>query len=208
MGALAGIAFLSPLWLFGLAALPILWWLLRVTPPAPRRALFPAIRLLLQLQPKEETPAKTPLWLLLLRLLIAALIILALAHPLLNPGAQIASTGPVLVVVDDGWGSARNWPARKTMLTDIIDRADRNRQPVVLLSTAPLVTGEPPRPAASACRGWRARRMSSTCRTGCVTSISPACWNACSATAESICSPKATIAWRGFCSRPLPRPAA
>ncbi len=147
MGALAGIAFLSPLWLFGLAALPILWWLLRVTPPAPRRALFPAIRLLLQLQPKEETPAKTPLWLLLLRLLIAALIILALAHPLLNPGAQIASTGPVLVVVDDGWGSARNWPARKTMLTDIIDRADRNRQPVVLLSTAPLVTGEPPRPS-------------------------------------------------------------
>ena len=58
MSALAGIAFLSPLWLAALAALPILWWLLRVTPPAPRRALFPAIRLQLALKPKEETPAQ------------------------------------------------------------------------------------------------------------------------------------------------------
>ena len=47
MGVFAGIAFLSPVWLLMLAALPILWWLLRVTPPPPRKALFPAIRLLL-----------------------------------------------------------------------------------------------------------------------------------------------------------------
>ncbi len=147
MSMLAGIAFLSPVWLLMLAALPILWWLLRVTPPAPRRALFPAIRLLLQLKPKEETPAQTPLWLLLLRLLIAALVILALAHPLLNPGAQIASTGPVVIVVDDGWAAARHWTARKSMIGDLIDRAERNRQPVMLLPTAPLVTGEPPRPS-------------------------------------------------------------
>jgi hypothetical protein len=147
VSALAGIAFLSPLWLIGLAALPILWWLLRVTPPAPRRALFPAIRLLLALKPKEETPAQTPLWLLILRLLIAALIILVLAHPLLNPGARLASDGPVMLVVDDGWAAARNWPARRAMLADIIDRAERNRQPVVLLSTAPSVDGGAPRPS-------------------------------------------------------------
>jgi hypothetical protein len=147
MSTLAGIAFLSPIWLLMLAALPILWWLLRVTPPAPRTALFPAIRLLLQLKPKEETPAQTPLWLLLLRLLIAALVILALAHPLLNPGAQIATTGPVVIVVDDGWAAARHWTARKAMLADIIDRAERHRQPVMLLPTAALVTGEPPRPS-------------------------------------------------------------
>jgi hypothetical protein len=132
MGGLLGIAFLNPLWLIVLAGLPILWWLLRVTPPAPRRARFPAIRLLLGLQPREETPAQTPLWLLLLRLLIAALIILALAHPLLNPGARLATTGPVVIVVDDGWSAARNWPARQTMMADIIDKADRNRQPVML----------------------------------------------------------------------------
>ena len=146
MAGLAGIAFLSPLWLAVLAALPVLWWLLRITPPAPRRARFPAIQLLLGLHPREETPAQTPLWLLLLRLLIAGLIILALAHPLLNPGARLASTGPVLIVVDDDWAAARDWEARQAMLADLIDRAGRNRQPVMILPTSPSVEGGPPQP--------------------------------------------------------------
>jgi len=167
MGALSGIAFLSPLWLLMLAALPILWWLLRVTPPAPRKALFPAIRLLLQLKPKEETPAQTPLWLLLLRMAIAALVILALAHPLLNPGARIATSGPVVIVVDDGWAAARHWTARKTMISDIVERADRNRQPVMLLATAPVVTGEPPRPS---------RLMSASEVRSLVTALEPKPW--------------------------------
>ncbi|HEX9461346.1 MAG TPA: DUF4159 domain-containing protein [Alphaproteobacteria bacterium] len=147
MSGLLGIAFLGPFWLIVLAALPILWWLLRVTPPAPRRARFPAIRLLLGLRPREETPAQTPLWLLLLRLLIAALIILALAHPLLNPGARLATTGPVVIVIDDGWSAARNWASRQTMLADLMDRAERNRQPVMLIPTAPSVDGEAPQPS-------------------------------------------------------------
>ncbi|MBV8459130.1 MAG: BatA domain-containing protein, partial [Acetobacteraceae bacterium] len=39
--------FTTPWVLLALTALPLLWWLLRVTPPAPRRESFPAIRLLL-----------------------------------------------------------------------------------------------------------------------------------------------------------------
>jgi hypothetical protein len=144
-GLLGALAILQPWWLAALAALPILYWLLRVTPPAPRHARFPAIRLLLALQPREETPAQTPLWLLLLRLLIAALIILALAHPLANPGARLAGAGPLILVVDDGWAAARNWPARQAAMADILDRAEREERPVMVLATAPSVTGEPPR---------------------------------------------------------------
>src|SRR5262245_51263612 len=142
---LATLAFLQPWWLVALAGLPILYWLLRVTPPAPRRTRFPAIRLLLALKPKEETPAQTPLWLLLLRMAIALLIILALAHPLLNPGAQLAGPGPMLLVVDDGWAAARKWPARQAAIADLIDRAEREERPVMLLTTAPSLTGEAPR---------------------------------------------------------------
>src|ERR1700748_2244656 len=87
------LAFASPWLLLGLTALPVLWWLLRVTPPAPKRVRFPALRLLLGLQPHEETPAKTPLWLIILRMVLAGLIILALAHPLLHPTAQVAGQG-------------------------------------------------------------------------------------------------------------------
>ena len=85
MTTIGPLAFGVPWMLFGLIALPVIWWLLRVTPPAPKRVLFPAVRLLFGLQQKEETPARTPLWLLLLRTAIAGLAIVALADPYLNP---------------------------------------------------------------------------------------------------------------------------
>src|SRR5471032_2337708 len=85
--------FAAPLALVALAALPLLWWLLRVTPPSPRRETFPAIRLLLGLHPTEETPARTPWWLLLLRLVAAALVIVALARPVLDSAGSMAEIG-------------------------------------------------------------------------------------------------------------------
>jgi hypothetical protein len=146
MLTLASLAFASPWLLVALAALPIIWWLLRVTPPAPRRIAFPAIRLLLGLTPREETPARTPLWLILLRMALAALVILAAAHPLLNPQARLALTGPVLVVVDDGWAAARDWPARQAALADLLAEAEREDRQVVLVATAPPATNEPAAP--------------------------------------------------------------
>src|SRR5258705_12284922 len=118
MLALGSLAFVSPWLLLALAALPIVWWLLRVTPPAPRQLRFPAIRLLLGLVPREETPARTPLWLILLRMALTALIILALAHPLLNPSARLAAGGPLVLVVDNGWAAAHDWPARQRVLRE------------------------------------------------------------------------------------------
>jgi hypothetical protein len=142
---LGALAFLSPLWLVALAALPALWLLLRVTPPAPREVSFPAIAILLRLRPREETPARTPWWLLLLRLAVAALVILALAHPILNPQARLAGNGPLLVVVDDGWAAARNWEARRRTIDGLLDRAEREARPVMLVTTAPGLAGDPPR---------------------------------------------------------------
>src|ERR1700704_4895002 len=144
MLALGSLAFVSPWLLLALAALPIVWWLLRVTPPAPRRVAFPAIRLLLGLVPREETPARTPLWLILLRMVLAALVILAVAHPLLNPEARLASTGPILLIVDDGWTAARDWPARQAALTDLLAEVEREDREVVLVTTAATATDEPP----------------------------------------------------------------
>ena len=45
--------FAAPWVLTALVLLPILYWLLRATPPAPRAQNFPAIRLLADLRPKE-----------------------------------------------------------------------------------------------------------------------------------------------------------
>ena len=54
------LAFTVPAVLVALAGLPVLYYLLRVTPPRPRRVPFPPLRLILDLQPREETPAFTP----------------------------------------------------------------------------------------------------------------------------------------------------
>ncbi len=137
-------AFAQPWLLLALGGLPILWLLLRLTPPAPRRMVFPAVRLLAGLQVPEETPAHTPWWLLLLRLLIVTLIVLGLAQPLLNPAAQLSGSGPLVLVIDDGWAAARFWQARQIAAANLLAQAEREDRPVVVITTAPDAQDAPP----------------------------------------------------------------
>ena len=83
------LGFAQPLVLLGLLSLPVLWWLLRLIPPQPRRINFPPARLLFDITPKEETPQRTPWWLTLLRLMLAALVIIAAAGPLWNSAGRL-----------------------------------------------------------------------------------------------------------------------
>lgn len=140
-------AFAQPWLLLALAALPVLWLLLRVIPPAPKRFSFPAVRLLQDLAAKEETPAKTPLWLVLLRMAIAALIIVALAQPLLHPDNKLTGSGPLILVVDNGWSAARHWPRRQAAVEQLLVQAERDGRPVGIFPTAqaPSGTAEGPR---------------------------------------------------------------
>ncbi len=146
MWNLGFMAFASPWVLTALAALPLLWLLLRVIPPSPKRIRFPALALLLGLKQREETPRSTPWWLILLRLTIAALVILALARPLLNPSGEIPGSGPLVLVVDDGWSSARFWQQRQSAAFDLLDKAERAERQTIVMTTAPADTGEVPEP--------------------------------------------------------------
>ena len=128
------LTFGTPLILTALLALPVLWWLLRVTPPQPRRTIFPPLRLLRGLEDEEQTPAATPWWLLLLRLAAAALVILALADPLLGRPPQLTAPGPLVIVVDNGWTAARDWNARQALLNDLLHGAQG--RPVAIIPTA------------------------------------------------------------------------
>ncbi|HXP03933.1 MAG TPA: DUF4159 domain-containing protein [Stellaceae bacterium] len=142
MLSLGSLAFASPWLLSALVALPIIWWLLRVTPPAPRRVRFPAIRLLLGLTPREETPARTPLWLIILRTILAALVIAGLAHPLINPQTPLVGSGPLILVIDDGWAAAHDWQARQAAATNLLVEAEREDRQIVLVTTAPPATDQ------------------------------------------------------------------
>jgi hypothetical protein len=137
--------FAAPWVLAALVGLPVLWWLLRATPPAPRAQDFPAIRLLAGLRPREETPARTPWWLLALRMAAAALVIIGLARPVLTAGRMaVSGGGPALLVVDDGWSAGPDFAARLTAAGAVLDRLERARRPVSLLTTAPGLDGSAP----------------------------------------------------------------
>jgi hypothetical protein len=145
MLTLGPIAFAAPWLLLGLLALPALWWLLRVTPPAPKRQDFPAIALLRDLPAPEETPARTPWWLLLLRLLAAALVIIGLARPVWGPSEAGGGSGPLLIALDDGWAAATDWPDRIAAAEAALDAAAREGRRTALLLTAPPTLPEQPR---------------------------------------------------------------
>ncbi|HJO75017.1 MAG TPA: DUF4159 domain-containing protein [Rhodospirillales bacterium] len=136
MLTLGAISFAVPWALTGLLALPVIWLLLKLTPPMPTTIRFPPVRLLFGLGTREESAAKTPLWLLIVRLVLAALVILAAAHPLLNADTRLTGKGPLIVLIDDGWAAASNWPARRILLGGFADQAERQSRPVVVITTA------------------------------------------------------------------------
>lgn len=131
--------------------LPAIWWLLRFIPPRPRQVRFPPTRILLELQKKQDTPDKMPWWLLLLRLLLSAALITGVAHILFSSSSLLGrQTQNLLLVVDDGWESAKNWTQRQDYIISVLDEAQRNNVAVSLATTTPKVgiSAVEPQPAA------------------------------------------------------------
>jgi hypothetical protein len=137
------ISFAVPAILAGLIALPALYFLLRATPPAPRRQVFPPLRLLRDIMPTERSPVRMPWWLLLARLLAAALVIIGFAGPQIVPPRLLPGAGPVLLAIDNGWAAAPDLAARVAAARQVVDQA--GGRGIVLLATAGDAAGQPPR---------------------------------------------------------------
>ena len=136
---MSGLAFLSPAMLFALGLLPVIWLILRLTPPRPTIVDFPPTQILFGLEDEQNTPARTPWWLTALRLLLAALIIIALAQPVFRPDEKIiGGDGPLLVVLDNGWDTAPDFDLRKETAEAVIADAARSGRPVALVASAEM----------------------------------------------------------------------
>ncbi len=141
--------FTSPWVLSALVVLPAIWLLLRVFPPAPERIKSPTIRLILGIPETEPEAARTPWWLVLLRLLVVSLLIFGFAHPILNPNQNLTNEGPLMLVMDNGWASAKDWDRKLAVANNLVDQAGRENRSVMIVTTAARQTGaEPPPPKA------------------------------------------------------------
>ncbi|MBB3287705.1 MULTISPECIES: DUF4159 domain-containing protein [unclassified Rhizobium] len=144
-------AFASPAILAALILLPAIWWLLRLTPPQPRTEVFPPLRILAAILKREETPARSPWWLTLLRMLLAALAILAIANPMFNPRTNtLSSGGPLVLMIDNSWASVSDWERRVRTADALIDDADAKSIPVSIAFTAEQSNDATPGAATSA----------------------------------------------------------
>ena len=130
---LGPLGFATPWLLALLAALPVLWVILRAVPPAPKVLRFPGTRLLMGLRDRDAVAHRTPWWLLLLRILAIAAAILAFAGPVWKPAPMQDDDRPLLVVLDAGWAAAPDWPARLNRAAGEVERAGAAGQPVALL---------------------------------------------------------------------------
>jgi hypothetical protein len=142
MWTLGPLGFAAPLLLLGLFILPILWILLRAVPPAPVTRRFPGVALLLGLQDDESQSDRTPWWLLLLRLLAVAALIIGFAGPVLNPSDNRTGTGNLLIALDGSWAGAPNWTARMDRVDALLSEAARNDRPVRVVNLSNLPVGD------------------------------------------------------------------
>lgn len=127
---LSNLSFLQPLILYAFLSLPILWVILRITPPPPRIVRLPSFKFLDGLATSNHTPKNSPLWLLLLRLLALSLLILGFAGPVLNAEKTLSSDLPPRIIIDNSWAGAANWTDITRKATQLIEEADEREQMV------------------------------------------------------------------------------
>jgi len=143
MEGLSQFSFVSP-WAFStLLFLPLLWYVLKTTPPKPKVIPFPAVRLLQELTSQRLLAARTPWWVLLLRGLLLLCLIIALAGPVLN-ATQSNQTNqvPHIILIDNDWSVMDRWDQRHQELLRLVASAKDTEQSVYIMGTSQPVPFE------------------------------------------------------------------
>jgi hypothetical protein len=87
-------------------------------------------------------------------MLALAAAIVGFAGPVLNPQTERTGDGPLLIVMDASWASARDWSDRTERVGVLLDEAGRAARPVALVALTDLPAGDPAFQSANA---WSAR---------------------------------------------------
>ena len=140
MLSLGPVGFAEPLALIGLAALPLIWLLLRALPPPARMIVFPAATLMKGLRDSDSTAKTTPIWLRIARLAAIGAMIAGFAAPVLNPESPLDSSRgrPLLILLDGNWADASDWHFRLEKVGEFLDLAGRAERPAAVVKLTDL----------------------------------------------------------------------
>lgn len=140
---MGSIVFATPWLLAAAVAIPALYLLLRLTPPAPRRARLPSLKLLGERDEPPPPASRPPLWLLLLRLGAVALLLLGLAGPTWKPSESGVAPSRTAIVIDNGWIAGAAWPRMRAEALDRLDVLRLSDGKVAVVPTAAPPGGWP-----------------------------------------------------------------
>ncbi|MCD8496613.1 MAG: VWA domain-containing protein, partial [Alphaproteobacteria bacterium] len=113
------------------------WWLLQSIPRHPKLVNFPFIRLLFNKVAPDKQVRDAPLWQKIVGTSAVAAAFLAMAQPQFDSSPVVASgNGPVMIVVDNSWDSAKDWPLMRRQIAQVIESAGRQGRSVMMLPTA------------------------------------------------------------------------
>lgn len=145
----------TPWMLLAIPATLALWWVMKSIPQERLKQIFPGIQLLAKVKHEEPSPTKMPWWQYVPITLASLAAVGALTKPEYNPQTPLQGSGPVIMVVDNGWSPARGWSARIAQAENLITRADRAGRSILIVPTAAPEDGSPlasigPVPAAEA----------------------------------------------------------
>ena len=130
------LGFAQPLVLLGLLSLPVLWWLLRLMPPRPRRIRLPADAAAVRHRAEGRDAGAH------------AVVADAAAPDARGAGdprgrrAAVESaardlagvSAPLALLIDDGWAAAATWDARVRTAEDLIARAETDSRGVAIIA--------------------------------------------------------------------------
>ena len=130
------VQFAYPFILFALAALPVIWLLLRAVPPTPVQRTFAAVTLLLGLRDKDQVSERTPWWLLLMRMIALGVIILGLAKPELRYGENSFTQDRMLIVLDGGFAHEKFAQGHRDQIKTLLSSAETDQKLIAVLDIA------------------------------------------------------------------------
>ena len=102
--------------LFGLLALPAIFFIMKFYPPNPERMEFSSFFILNNIIKKNTAKTKFPLWLLIFRILLCFFIILFFSKPFLTINTEINKYKNFVIIADNGWSISSNWQNYKNII--------------------------------------------------------------------------------------------
>ena len=131
------INFINPSALLGFILVPVLFIILKSFPPKPSRITFSSLFIIKKIKIDNSKILKYPIWLLLFRILILALVIAFFSEPYFkNKSFTNNQYKNYIIFLDSGWSASSKWGSYKNVILDIASEAEKNKSKLYLINTS------------------------------------------------------------------------